>query len=236
MKHHILIVDDDEMVQSMVSFLVTDGLGMRATLVGSGKEMHRVLKTDIVDLVMLDLSLPDEDGLVLVRQIRARSDIPIIVLTEDSSKDRRIAAVEIGISDFVQKPFDPYELQLRIKNQLRDQKNDTKILKNKPKKQFQFGKYVLDIDRYSLTTVDGRRVHLTPSEFNILAALVQRKNKVMSRSQILDVIDDGDDAPSDRAIDVYISQIRKKIEKNAKQPKLIQAVRGYGYIFVQEPS
>lgn len=236
MKRHILIVDDDEMVQSMVSFLVTDGLGMRATLVGSGKEMHRVLKTDIVDLVMLDLSLPDEDGLVLVRQIRARSDIPIIVLTEDSSKDRRIAAVEIGISDFVQKPFDPYELQLRIKNQLRDQKNDKKILKNKPKKQFKFGKYVLDIDRYSLNTVDGRRVHLTPSEFNILAALVQRKNKVMSRSQILDVIDDGDDAPSDRAIDVYISQIRKKIEKNAKQPKLIQAVRGYGYIFVQEPS
>ncbi len=236
MKRHILIVDNDEMVQSMVSFLVTDGLGMRATLVGSGKEMHRVLKTDIVDLVVLDLLLPDEDGLVVVRQIRARSDIPIIILTEDSSKDRRIAAVEIGVSDFVQNPFDPYELQLRIKNQLRDQKNDKTILKNKPNKQFQFGEYVLDLDGHSLNTVGGERVHLTPSEFNILVALVQRKNKVMSRSQILDVIDDGDDAPSDRAIDVYISQIRKKIEKNAKKPKLIQAVRGYGYIFVQERS
>jgi len=236
MKRHILIVDDDEMVQSMVSFLVTDGLGMRATLVGSGKEMHRVLKTDIVDLVVLDLLLPDEDGLVVVRQIRARSDIPIIVLTEDSSKDRRIAAVEIGVSDFVQKPFDPYELQLRIKNQLRDQKNDKTILKNKPNKQFQFGEFALDLESHSLNTVGGQRVHLTPSEFNILAALVQRKNKVMSRSQILDVIDNGDDAPSDRAIDVYISQIRKKIEKNAKKPKLIQAVRGYGYIFVQEQS
>lgn len=236
MKRHVLIADEDEMVQSMVSFLVTDRLGMRATLVGTGKEMHAVLKADTVDLVMLDLSLPDENGLVLVRQIRARSDIPVIVLTKDNSKEMRIAALEIGISDFVQKPFDPYELQLRIKNQLRNQKTDQANLKTKLSNQFQFGKYVLDIERRSLNTIDGRRVHLTPNEFNILSALVQRKNKVMSRSQILDVIDNGDDAPSDRAIDVYISQIRKKIEKNATQPKIIQAVRGYGYIFVQESS
>ena len=236
MKRHVLIADEDEMVQSMVSFLVTDRLGMRATLVGTGKEMHAVLKADTVDLVMLDLSLPDENGLVLVRQIRARSDIPVIVLTKDNSKEMRIAALEIGISDFVQKPFDPYELQLRIKNQLRNQKTDQVNLKTKLGNQFKFGKYVLDIERRSLNTIDGRRVHLTPNEFNILSALVQRKNKVMSRSQILDVIDNGDDAPSDRAIDVYISQIRKKIEKNATQPKIIQAVRGYGYIFVQESS
>jgi DNA-binding response OmpR family regulator len=228
MKRHVLIVDDDEMIQKMVSFLSVEIPNVRTTQVETGKEMHAVLLNDKVDLLVLDLGLPDEDGLALARQVRARSDILIIVLTGDKGKDSLISALEIGVNDFVRKPFDPYELQLRVRNKLHHFKPE--ILNQTPKI-LHFGEYTLNLSSRRLSTKAVGDVHLTPTEFNVLAALLQRPDIAFSRGQILDIITTDADAPSDRAVDVYIAQLRLKIEVNPKQPQFIKAVRGFGYIF-----
>ncbi|MBT3559325.1 MAG: response regulator transcription factor [Rhodospirillales bacterium] len=230
MKHHILVVDDDEMIQAMVSFLAKENPNVRTTQVGSGMEMHAVLKSDSVDLLVLDLGLPDEDGLALARQVRARSNIPIIVLTGDHTKESLIAALEIGVNDFVRKPFDPYELQLRIKNQLRHFKPDAR---KQVQKSLQFGPYTIDTAARTLRSEPGTDIHLTPTEFSILSALAQRPDIAFSRNQMLDIISRGDEAPSDRAVDVYIAQLRQKIEDNPRRPQFIKAVRGFGYKLVK---
>jgi len=236
MKQHVLIVDDDEMIQAMVSFLVKENLSVRTTQVETGLALHEVLKTDHVDLLVLDLGLPDEDGLALARQVRARSDVPIMVLTGDQSHERLISALEIGVNDFLTKPFDPYELRLRIKNLLRyNQPRRGVVSKLDDAQRLDVGDFILDLDSRSLATQTGTPVALTHSEFNILAAMVQRPGKAISRGELLDVIAKGSDAPSPRAIDVYIRQIRKKMETNAHRSDLIQAVRGYGYMFVRQP-
>ncbi len=228
MKRHILIVDDDEMIQAMVSFLAKENHDVRTTQVGTGIDMHAILQRDAVDLLVLDLGLPDEDGLALARQVRSRGTIPIIVLTGDQSKESLISALEIGVNDFVRKPFDPYELQLRIKNQLRDFKQQPL----KPaRKNFSFGGYTLDNNSRTLTSKPGDHIHLTPNEFSILTALLRRPNFAFSRGEILDVIARGDEEPSDRAIDVYIAQLRRKIEQDPKRPQFLKSVRGYGYMF-----
>ncbi|HEY9080846.1 response regulator transcription factor [Magnetovibrio sp.] len=233
MKQHVLIVDDDEMIQAMVSFLVKEEFSVRTTQVETGLDMHTVLKSDRVDLVILDLGLPDEDGLALARQIRARDDVPIIVLTGDQSHERLISALEIGVNDFITKPFDPYELRLRVKNLLRYNHPRRRTSANAEDEQrIQIGDMRLDLNRRSLDRPDGTIVPLTISEFNILSALALKPGKALSRGDLLDVIAQGGDGPSPRAIDVYIRQIRQKIEPNAHSPQFIQAVRGYGYIFV----
>lgn len=231
MKQHVLIVDDDEMIQAMVSFLVKEDVSVRTTQVETGQKMHSVLKSDHVDLVVLDLGLPDEDGLALARQMRARSDVPIIVLTGDQSHERLISALEVGVNDFITKPFDPYELRLRIKNLLRYNRPSRRERAERDN-HIDLGALVLDLDSRTLKTKLGAPVALTRSEYSILAALAQRQDKAMSRGELLDIIAQGDDSPSPRAIDVYIRQIRKKLEPYPNHAQMIQAVRGYGYIFV----
>ena len=231
MKHHILIVDDDEMIQAMVSFLAKDGVNVRTTQVGTGTAMHETLARDSVDLMILDLGLPDEDGLALARQVRARSDVPIIVVTGDRSRESLIAALEIGVDDFLTKPFDPYELQLRIRNRLRRSGNAQPERRGPiASGRSGFAGHVIDFAGRSLTDPKGEIVHLTPNEFNVLAALVRKPKQALSRNQILDALASGDDPPSDRSVDVYINQIRKKIETDPTKPGIIRAVRGVGYM------
>ena len=234
MKHHVLIVDDDEMIRDMVAFLVQNESNIKSTGVATGKDMHSILQNDAVSLIVLDMGLPDEDGLVLARQIRARSMVPIIVLTGDQSNETLITALEIGVNDFVHKPFDPYELQLRIKNQLqffRPEKNSP--LRRKTKR-IKFGDYTLDPRSRSLTNIAGKEVPLTPTEFEILLALLRQPNTAFSRNMILDVISKGEQTPSDRAVDVFIAQLRRKIEVDPKKPQMIKSVRGFGYKFTIE--
>lgn len=231
MKKHVLIVDDDPTILAMVSFLAHEGGDVRISQVETGQGMLNVLNKDTIDLLILDLGLPDEDGLALARQVRARSDVQIMVLTGDESKESRIAALEIGVNEFLTKPFDPYELQLRIKNQLRYNRPGPENKRVDSEKPLRFEGYVLDPAKRSLETEKGERVHLTNSEFTILSALIRRQNMALSRNMILDAIVKSDEAPSDRAVDAYIAQIRAKIEINPKKPRLISTVRGYGYIF-----
>lgn len=229
MKKHALIVDDDLMIQQMVSFLTTQGLKLRSTHASNGAEMNNVLKHDKVDLLILDLNLPDEDGLVLARQVRSRSNVPILVLTGDESKETLIAALELGVDDFVRKPFDPYELQLRIRNLLgRSQQSHT------PKKEslshiLNIGPYHMDMDKRLLIDENGKDIPLTYNEFNLLGALIKAKGNPVSRASLLDTIANGHEAPSERAIDVYIRQLRKKIEPKPDNPEFILSVRGFGY-------
>jgi two-component system, OmpR family, response regulator len=223
MKTRVLIVEDDEMVQSLLAaFLENEGFAVSCALTGG--EMFAVLSRETVHLILLDLMLPDEDGLVLARQVRARSTVPIIVLTARRGRDDRLAALDIGADDYMTKPFDPRELVLRIRNLLGRAGGDALEVSV-----LGFEGWVLDVAGRSLSAPDGRDVALTPGEFNLLAALAKASNRVLSRGFLLDAISQDEDVPSDRMIDVYVSRLRRKIEKTPGKPRLIVTIPGHGY-------
>lgn len=236
MKKHVLIVDDDASIQAMVAYLAKEDPLVRTTQVNTGQAMHAVLKKDSVDLLILDLGLPDENGLALARQIRARSTVPILVLTADESRDSLIAALEIGVNDFATKPFDPHELRLRIKNLLRLSGGTHRLTERGDDHRLSVGPLALDLNQHQLIEKNGGFIHLTHNEFTILSALAARPNVALSRDFLLDTLATGDTAPSARAIDVYITQIRGKIEPNPQAPVIIKTVRGYGYMLIKMES
>lgn len=231
MKQRLLIVEDDEMVQSLLSaYLQRENFLI--SLASTGKEMLACADSEKLDLILLDLGLPDEDGLTLTRQIRARSNIPIIVLTARQGKSDRLAALEVGADDYMTKPYDPEELILRIRNLLgrttvKDGTTDISSLQEV----FQFSGWRMDLAARSLTDPTGKQVSFTRAEFNLMAALAKAPNRVLSRAHLLDAISQDADSPTDRLIDVLISRIRKKIEANPRQPEIIITVLGCGYKF-----
>ena len=233
-KQRILIVEDEEFVQALLAaFLEKEGFV--TALANSGKKMFAILDKDPVDLILLDLSLPDEDGLTLTRQIRARSSIPIIVLTARQGRKDRLVALEMGANDYLLKPMDPEELALRVRNMLgRPGEAGEATVKAPQNQRIGFDRWTLDITSHSLTDGDGRDVSLTRAEFNLLAALVRAPNRVLSRDFLLDAISRNDEAPTERVIDVLISRLRKKIENNPRQPQKIVTVLGCGYKFVRD--
>lgn len=227
MKKHLLIVEDDELVQGLLAAYLQNG-GYRVSMAATGKQMFGVLNAEPVDLILLDLGLPDEDGLTLARQIRARSQVPIIVITGRKGRDDRIAALEIGTDDYLTKPFDPEELMLRIHNLLDRAGGEAEERRADIAR---FDGWTMDIGGHSLRAPDGVDVTLTRAEFNLLAAFVKAPNRVLSRDQLLDAVSRHEDAPSDRMIDVLVSRLRKKIESDPKRPTLIVTVLGSGYKF-----
>jgi len=223
MKRRVLIVEDDEMVQALLAVYL-EGEGFAVTSTATGAEMLAVLDREPVNLILLDLMLPDEDGLTLARQVRARSTVPIIVLTARRGRDDRLAALDIGADDYLTKPFDPRELILRIRNILgraAGAEPEPAVLS--------FAGWALDLDGRTLSAPDGRDVRLTPGEFNLLAALARAPNRVLSRDFLLDAVARDEDAPADRMIDVYVSRLRRKIEDTPKKPGLIVTIPGHGY-------
>jgi DNA-binding response OmpR family regulator len=231
MKQRLLIVEDDEMVQSLLSaYLQRENFLI--SLAATGKEMLACADSEKLDLILLDLGLPDEDGLTLTRQIRARSNIPIIVLTARQGKSDRLAALEVGADDYMTKPYDPEELILRIRNLLgrtavKDGPNDISSLQEV----FQFSGWRMDLAARTLTSPTDQQVSFTRAEFNLMAALAKAPNRVLSRAHLLDAISQDADSPTDRLIDVLISRIRKKIEANPRRPEIIITVLGCGYKF-----
>jgi len=183
-------------------------------------------------LILLDLGLPDEDGLTLTRQIRARSSIPIIVITARRGREDRLAALELGADDYLTKPFDPEELVLRVHNILsRAQDGGGGGGGRVEANVIESGGWKIDGGARSVTSPGGQDITLTNAEFNLLAALAKAPNRVLSRDHLLDAVSRNDDAPSDRLIDVLISRVRKKIEDEPKKPKIIITVAGSGYKF-----
>jgi two-component system, OmpR family, response regulator len=226
----LLIVDDDEMFQSLLGFVLQKA-GHRVALAASAGQMQSLLDAERFDLVLLDLGLPDQDGLAVLRQLRAASRIPVIVVTGTTDRELLLAALELGADDYLNKPFDPREVLLRI-NAVLTRAGGTQAPELSPVASLvRFGGWRLDLRARTLRNPSDVETPLTPSEYKVLAALLRRPGWALSRDQLLDAITPGDDAPSARAIDVLVSQLRSKLEADRSRPTLILSVRGHGYRF-----
>ncbi|WP_343206308.1 response regulator transcription factor [Azospirillum lipoferum] len=188
---------------------------------------------DPVDLVVCDLRLPDGDGLGLVRQIRTESQIPVIILSSKDQDVDRIVGLELGADDYLTKPFNPRELLARIKAVLRRVSNDARPPRNPDELRavVQFANWELDLTAQRLRGQEGREVELTKAEFGLLAAFVKRPQRVLTRDQLLDLTRVDGAEVFDRSIDVLILRLRRKIEANPKEPRIIKTERGAGYVF-----
>ena len=193
--------------------------------------MQRALENGRIDLVVLDLMLPGEDGLALCRRLRARSSIPVIMLTAMGEDIDRIVGLEVGADDYLPKPFNPRELLARIKAVLRRAERGLGGSPNVPDLVYRFSGWTLDIASRQLLSPDNAEVALTTGEFELLRALVEHPQRVLSREQLLDLTRGVDAAPFDRSIDVQVSRIRRKIESDPDKPALIKTVRSVGYTF-----
>lgn len=230
MTTNILIVEDDEMVQTLLAAFLRS-LGFKISLAATGKEMLACIDSEEISLILLDLGLPDEDGLTLTRQVRARSDVPIIVITARKNHSDRMAALEMGADDYLTKPFDPDELLLRMRNILERTNASATGRYTSNAETYRFNGWTIDLSAHSVLDPTKNQVAFTRAEFNLLAALVKAPNRVLSRAQLLDAVSQDADAPTDRLIDVLISRIRKKIEPNPRKPEIITTVQGCGYKF-----
>lgn len=230
---HILVVDDDREIRDLLArFLKKHGL--RVSTAADGREMKRALDEGAIDLVVLDVMMPGQDGLALTRDLRATNNsVPIIMLTAMGEDADRIVGLEMGADDYLAKPFNPRELLARIKAVLR------RFAETPPQpgtpgdagRAICFAGWRLDMAARELTAPDGQGVILSGGEFELLAAFVTHPGRVLSRDQLLDLARGRDAQPFDRAIDVQVSRLRKKIEPDPKAPALIKTVRGGGYMF-----
>lgn len=228
---HLVIAEDDVFVQQLLAAHLEDA-GYRVTAVESGRELLERLDDEGADLVLLDLGLPDEDGLVLVRRIRTRSDLPIVVLTARQEQESRLGALDLGADDYLTKPCDPRELLLRVQNLLRrTMKVPGAGSRRAGRDRLEFEGWKLDIPGRSLRSPAGEDIHLPRTEFNLLVALARSRNRVLSRDQLLDAITQHDSAPSQRMVDVLIARLRRKIEPDPRRPRIIRTVVGAGYKF-----
>jgi len=227
---HVLVVDDDREIRDLLGRFLTKH-GYRVTAVRDGKEMRHVLADHHVDLIVLDLMLPGEDGLSLCRSLRAESRIPIIMLTMMGTEIDRIVGLEMGADDYLAKPFNPRELIARMKAVLRRARCAPAKPSTGGRKILRFAEWKLDTGLRNLESPQGLVVDLTAGEFDLLVALAERPQRVLSRDQLLDITHDHGDAPFDRSVDMKISRLRRKIEADPRDAQLIKTVRGGGYMF-----
>lgn len=234
MSYHILVVEDDAVTREKLTGYF-EREGYRVTAVENGQEMRAVLAQQEVDLVMLDINLPGEDGLLLTRELRARSTVGIILVTGRSDAVDRIVGLEMGADDYVTKPFELRELLVRVKNLLWR----ISLAATAPSEPavaddaVRFGPWRFDIPRRQLSK-DGVPVRLTKAEYEVLVAFVAHPGRVLSRERILTLISHRGDGPSDRTIDVLIRRLRGKMELDPRDPQLFVTVHGEGYLFAGE--
>ncbi len=231
---HVIVVDDEEGIRVQLDEYLSRE-GYRVTTVGDGPGLRQAMESDPADLVILDLHLPGEDGLALARDYLANTGAGIIMLTSRAEVTDRIVGLEVGADDYVAKPYELRELLARVRSVLRrrnQEGHNPAVSGSMPK--VRFAGWELDFMSRTLTRPDGNDVPLTTSEFSLLVAFIQNPNRVMSRDQLLDLAADRKWEPFDRAIDVLIGRLRRKIEDDSKSPRLIKTVRGAGYIFTAE--
>ncbi|MEQ5773979.1 MULTISPECIES: response regulator [unclassified Thalassospira] len=232
---HILVVDDDQEIQKLLKkFLMQHGY--RMTTVSDGTEMRKALRDWNIDLLILDIMLPGEDGFALCRDVRRTSKIPIIMLTAVGEDTDRILGLELGADDYLTKPFNPRELLARIRAIFRRAETGTTEIVENSSEKVRFGNWVLNLGSRELRDADDVVVHLSTGEFSLLRALVKHNKRPLSRDQLVDIVRGQSSIPFDRSIDIQISRLRRKIEKDAKNPKLIKTVRGIGYQFCADVS
>ena len=226
----ILVVDDDPALRELLtSYLAVNGFSVDA--VGDGKAMRASLAEGLPDAVVLDLMLPGEDGLVLLRVIRAQSNVPVLILSARGEEVDRVIGLEVGADDYLAKPFGPRELLARLRALLR--RGQVAPGASSTSNQMHFGPYTLDSPARRLLR-GGAEVSLTGAEFDLLVAFVARPNRVLSRDTLVDLLKGYDRDPFDRSIDVRVTRLRRKIEADPGSPGYIRTVRGEGYLFNPE--
>jgi len=231
-KDHILIVDDHPDIREMVqSYLEEEGF--KVSTANDGDAMLRVMAQGHVDLVLLDLILPGEDGLTLARKLRLDSDVGIIILTGRGDTVDRIIGLEMGADDYLPKPFHLRELLARVKSVLRRASAREQSSHERPSSA-RFNGWQLDLTARELTSPRGELVRLTTGEFDLLAAFVSNANQVLSRDRLLDLARNREAGPFDRTIDVQVGRLRRKLDDDPHQPGLIKTVLGSGYIFTAQ--
>jgi two-component system OmpR family response regulator len=225
---HILIVDDEPAIcEALSDYLV--GEGYRVSVAHDGKAMRQIIRLSPVNLVLLDLMLPGEDGLTLARSLRAEKlDIGIIMLTGRGDTIDRIIGLESGADDYLAKPFHMRELLARVRSVAR---RATRAELPPNRSEARFAGWRLSFATRELTSPEGERVRLTGGEFGLLAIFVGHPNRVLNRDQLLDLVSGRKAGPFDRTIDVQVGRLRRKLNDNPQEPQLIKTVRGGGYMF-----
>jgi len=228
---HVLAVDDDPSVRQMIADYLGDN-EVRVTTLSRGQEIAEVMARETVDLLVLDLRLPGEDGMQIARRLREDSDLPIIMLTGRKDEADRVMGLELGADDYLTKPFSPRELLARIRALLRRSRAHETIADGLARiRAYRFAGWELSVRLRRLTTPGGETVALTNSEFNLLAAFLAAPQRVLSRDQLLDLSRLHNDEVYDRSIDVQVGRLRKKLEPDAARPQFIRTERGAGYVF-----
>ncbi len=225
-KKHILVVDDDTRLRSLLQRFLLKSDFLVSSAKNANEARARLSQYDF-DLIILDIMMPEESGLEFLQKLRLESDVPVILLTAMGETADRIAGLETGADDYLPKPFEPQELILRIKNILRR----TPAQKLAAPETLSLGLCVYNLTTKELLTKQGQVVHITPVEQALLSVLAQKFGQVFSREKLAELLGAGQ---SPRSIDVQITRLRKKIEKDSKNPRFLQTVRGKGYMLLPE--
>ncbi len=228
---HIVVCDDELDVREMVQEYLGKR-GFRVSTAANGGELRETLASEATDLVVLDINMPGEDGLAVLRSLRPDNPVAIVMLTAAGEVVDRIIGLEMGADDYLGKPVDLRELEARIKAVLRRRgEAKTPAASSAPADAAQFGDYTLNIEAAKMVSADGTELQLTAMEFSLLKVFAENKGRVLNRDQILEQAHDRSWDPFDRSIDIRISRLRRKIEKNPEKPSIIRTVRGLGYVY-----
>ena len=231
---HVLLVDDERDIREPLAAYLSRN-GVRVSKAENAAAARQVMSAYAIDLVLLDIMMPGEDGLALTGYIRATSNVPVILLTAKAEETDRIVGLEIGADDYVTKPFSPRELLARIKAVLRRAGEGNGRVHNAPEgDSYAFGPWVLKSGERELVDQQGVAIPLSTGEYNLLHALVTRPRRVLSRDQLLDLTQGRELAAFERSIDNHVSRLRKKIEEDPSDPRLIKTVWGGGYMLAAE--
>jgi two-component system phosphate regulon response regulator OmpR len=227
---HILVVDDDTRIRQMLVRYFEDE-GYRVTAVADGSAMRAQIAVTSFNVILLDLVLPGESGLELAREIRAKSDVPIMMLTGKDDVLDRIVGLEVGADDYMSKPFHLREVLARVRTILRRRNPAPAAAPTVAEDRIEFEGWIFDLARRELVSPDKSRLDLTTGEFEMLAVFLRHPGRVLSRDTLMDLTRGRNLEAFDRTIDAQIARLRKKIEVDAANPQFIKSVRGVGYVF-----
>ena len=230
---HILVVDDHSEIRDLLKRFLEQH-GMRVSCARDGKEMKRLLDEREFDLLVLDLMMPGEDGLTLCRELRVKSRLPIIMLTAMGEETDRIIGLEMGADDYLSKPFNPRELLARIKAVMRRTQAESLPVPETLTRDLRFDRWLLDVNRRELVDEEGVGMSLSTAEFDLLKVFLERPQRVLSRDQLLDLARGREAVAFARAIDTLVSRLRRKLERDPKNPELIKTIWGGGYLFAAD--
>lgn len=231
--NHVLVIDDDAAMRHLISEHLTLH-AFKVTAVADSQHMNRILMVDPVDVIVIDLNLGHEDGIEIVRNLSAKSDVPIIIISGDRYEEAdKVVGLELGAADFIAKPFGTREFLARVRVALRGRSSP---YRTKDRRTFCFNGWSLNLKQRRLVAPDNVETKLTAGEFNLLVAFLEKPRDVLSREELLAASRVHDEEVYDRSVDVLILRLRRKLERDSTNPQLIRTARGVGYFFDAEVS